>query len=218
MMEQKPFSMTCCILVFFFVICYIFDNACVGGYVKRPFLLLIFLLILTLPVYSYSATDAQIDNVKISPVNDGVTIAFSVTDAFDKDIEEAIKSGIDTSFTFRVKAERKKTIWFDHNEADWSFKHTVKYDTLRDEYQVTLEEADNRVERTKDAATMKSLMSTCAGITLRPDAGFIKGEEYEILLKAELHAIKLPMGLDYLLFFVKLWAFETDWHTVIFSP
>lgn len=185
---------------------------------KRSLLALIIVLMLALPVFCHAATDAQINNVTVSTIGDGVAVSFSVTDAFDKDIEEAIKSGLDTSFTFRAKVERKKTIWFDRNEADLTFKHTVKYDTLRDEYQVTLEETGNTVERTKDAAMMKSLMSTCAGITLRPAAGFVKGEEYEIMVKAELHTIKLPMGLDYLLFFVKLWDFETDWHTVIFSP
>jgi len=185
--------------------------------VKRPFLALITFFVLALPVYSYSA-DAKITNATVAAVDDGVTIAFVVADAFDKDIEEAIKSGLDTSFTFRVKIERKKTLWFDKNEAELSFKHTVKYDTLRDEYQVTFEEDENRVERTKDALVMKSLMSTCAGITLAPEGGLVKGAEYEIMAMAELHTVKLPMGLDYLLFFVKLWDFETDWHTVIFSP
>lgn len=194
------------------------NNADFGEYVKRPLLALITVFMLALPVYSFAEIDAQIDNITVSPVDSGAAISFSVTNAFNKDIDEAINSGMDTSFTFRVKVERKRTVWFDRNEVDRSFKHTVQYDTLRDEYQITLEENNNAVERTKNVAVMKSLMSTCAAIALRPNAGFVKGEEYEILAKAELRTIKLPMGLDYLLIFVKLWDFETDWHTVIFSP
>lgn len=187
-------------------------------YVKRPICLLITVILLALPASCFAAADARIKDVGVAPVNGGVSVSFSVTDAFTKEIDEAIKSGLATSFTFRVEVERSKTLWFDHNEAELRFKHTVKYDTLRDEYNVTLEEAGNLVERTKDAARMKALMSASSGVVVRPDAGFIKGESYEIRIKVELRTVKLPMGLDYVLFFVKLWDFETDWHTVIFSP
>lgn len=187
---------------------------------KRPIYLFITVILLSLPVFCHAAADARINNVRVAPVNGegAVSVSFSVSDAFTNEIDDAIKSGLATSFTFRVEVERRRTLWFDHGEADMRFKHTVKYDTLRDEYNVILEEAGNTVERTKDFGRMKALMSDCNGITVRPEAGFIKGENYEIRIKAELHTIKLPMGLDYVLFFVKLWDFETDWHTVIFSP
>ncbi|MBI5885105.1 MAG: DUF4390 domain-containing protein [Deltaproteobacteria bacterium] len=187
---------------------------------KRPICLFITVILLALPVFCFAAADARINNVRVAPVNGSgaVSVSFSVSDAFTKEIDDAIKSGLATSFTFRVEVERKNTLWFDHNEADVRFRHTVKYDTLRDEYNLTLDEAANTVERTKDAVSMKELMSVCNGVVLRPQAGFVKGENYEIRIKAELHTIKLPMGLDYVLFFVKLWDFETDWHTVIFSP
>lgn len=186
-------------------------------FVKKILLFVIIVFVIACPCTAWTA-DARIDNVKLSVNNGDALVSFSVTDAFNKDIEEAIKSGLATSFTFRVEVNRVNSIWFDANEVDLRFKHTVTYDTLRDEYQVAREEAPDGVVRTNDPAAMQAAMSTCAVAALRPDNGFVKGGNYKIRIKAELRTIKLPMGLDYVLFFVKLWDFETDWHTVTFSP
>ena len=43
-----------------------------------------------------------------------------------------------------------------------------------------------------------------------------KGQQYQIRAKAELSKKTLPFYLHYVLFFVSLWDFETDWYTVDF--
>ncbi|MBI5562889.1 MAG: DUF4390 domain-containing protein, partial [Deltaproteobacteria bacterium] len=80
------------------------------------------------------------------------------------------------------------------------------------------EEVEGGAARTGDFAEMKALMSSAVGVLVAPRNGFVKGAKYEIRIKAELHTVKLPMGLDYVLIFVKLWDFETDWYAVTFSP
>ncbi|MBI5561396.1 MAG: DUF4390 domain-containing protein, partial [Deltaproteobacteria bacterium] len=82
------------------------------------------------------ASDAIIEGVKTQVNGADAVVSFAVRHAFSKDMEEAIKSGIPTSFTFRVELDRLNSIWFDEKEEDLRFRHTVKYDTLRDEYQV----------------------------------------------------------------------------------
>ena len=37
-------------------------------------------------------------------------------------------------------------------------------------------------------------------------------------IKTELEPVKLPLHLEYLMFFVSLWDFETDWHVEALSP
>jgi len=44
-----------------------------------------------------------------------------------------------------------------------------------------------------------------------------KGLRYQIRAKAELSDITLPFYLHYLLFFVSLWKFETEWYTIDFT-
>ena len=43
-----------------------------------------------------------------------------------------------------------------------------------------------------------------------------KGAHYQIRMKAELDKIELPFYLNYVLFFLSLWDFETDWYSVEF--
>ena len=43
------------------------------------------------------------------------------------------------------------------------------------------------------------------------------GARYQLRVKAELEKVRLPLYLHYVLFFVSLWDFETDWYTVDFT-
>jgi len=39
-----------------------------------------------------------------------------------------------------------------------------------------------------------------------------KDKSYYVMVKAKLDKIRLPMHMEYVLFFVSLWDFETDWY------
>ena len=43
-----------------------------------------------------------------------------------------------------------------------------------------------------------------------------KGQRYQLGAKAELNKMTLPFYLHHVLFFVSLWDFETDWHSIDF--
>jgi hypothetical protein len=60
-------------------------------------------------------------------------------------------------------------------------------------------------------------MVTGDEIEIKPSPHLTEGVVYKLGLKAELDTIKLPFFLDYILFFVKLWDFETDWYSHSFS-
>ncbi len=163
------------------------------------------------------AGDARIDEVAVTR-NSGLSISFSVKDAFTKEIEEAVKSGIPTAFTFIVKLNRVREFWRDEALGVWRFKHTVKYDSLKDEYEIRRDETGDEAIRTKDIVDMKKLMTVCPGVVLGSAAAIDKGRNYEIMIMAELRAVELPFLLDYVFFFVKLWDVDTDWYTYSFSP
>ncbi len=187
-------------------------------------LFLILLLALLLPAtargeqpVTADGAQAYIDGVRVQWKPGPLTVSFNVKGAFTKEIEEAVQSGIPTSFTFVVELNRVNTFWFDSEVGTWEFKHTVKYDTLREEYEVSLDESGQNVTRTKDAAEMKRLMVTGDSIAITP-AHLVAGEEYEVRIKAKLHTIDLPSPLNYVFFFVKLLDLDTGWYSYRFSP
>jgi hypothetical protein len=139
-------------------------------------------------------------------------VSFNVKDAFNDEIDAAIKSSIPTTFTFIVELNRVATAWFDEAAGRWEFTHTVRYDSLKEEYEIRLGEEAGEPLRTRDFQEMKRIMSTGANIILNTEGQLRPGTEYELRIKAELRALKLPFLLNYMFFFAKLWDVTTDWH------
>ncbi|GMR04399.1 MAG: hypothetical protein BMS9Abin23_0296 [Thermodesulfobacteriota bacterium] len=179
------------------------------------------LIFITVALFLLTATpsiaaQAQVDDVRISLEPD-FSVSFTVKNAFSENIEEAIKSGVPTSFNFIVELTRSRRLWFDQEVGRWEFRHTVKYDTLKEEYKVILDEKGFVPVRTKDFGEMKSIMSSADAVTLEPMRRLAPGYNYQLRIMAELHTVRLPFRLDYLLFFLKLWNVETDWYVYEFS-
>ena len=187
---------------------------------KKPIKILLFFFVaisLTLSFASSAsaAGKASLEDVAVTR-DQGMKVSFVVRDAIKKDIKEAIESGIPTSFTFIVKINRKRGFWLDKNIGKWKFNHTVRYDNLKDEYEVYLEETGKK-KIVKDFNEMVELMITGKDISLLPLPALKEGEEYVLRLKAKLDTVSLPFRLDYILLFVKLWDFETPWYTHKFT-
>ncbi len=174
---------------------------------------LFFSFVLSTPAF---ASEARIEDVEVH-FKGTPMINFVVRDAFTKDIEEAINSGIPTTFTYIIRLNRQKNLWFDETIGIWNFNHTVKYDSLKEEYVITLGEK-NRTEKTKDFEEMKKLMISGEDINVSPLPALKPGTAYTFAIKAELDTVNLPSLLNYMLFFVHLWDFETDWYIYEFTP
>jgi hypothetical protein len=69
----------------------------------------------------------------------------------------------------------------------------------------------------KDFAAAKKAMAEVKGLKVAPLQRLIKGNKYQLRVKAELQKVRLPLNLHYVLFFLSLWDFETDWYTVDFT-
>ena len=171
---------------------------------------IILLLISILLPSAALASDAGIERLFVGK-KPALNLSFIVTDAFKEEIEEGIKSGIPTTFTFFVELYRTRRMWPDKAVEKWSFKHTVKYDNLKEEFEITLEERAKSV-RTKDFEEMKRLMVTVEAMELNTRKPLDKERRHQLRVMAQLDTVKLPFLLRHMLFFVKFWDFKTDWY------
>lgn len=137
-------------------------------------------------------------------------VSFKVDGAFNKDIEEAVKSGLPVSFNFIIKLEKVNT-FFNESVGQWEFRHSVKYNSLHNEYELSFDEKGGKPFKVKDPEEMKRLMASCDSVAVEP-AHLVPGENYRVKVKAELDSIDLPFILNYMLFFLEAFDFETDWH------
>jgi hypothetical protein len=94
--------------------------------------------------------------------------------------------------------------------------HTIKYDSLSNEYIVerSWDANTRRVMESIDEA--KKLMAEIDSLKVVELNRLEKGSQYQIRTKAKLRKLTLPFYLHYVLFFVALWDFDTDWYTIDF--
>ena len=163
------------------------------------------------------AQEAHLSDIVVTNTRDHLLVYFSVDGCFTPEMNRAIESGINTTFTFFVTLYEKRGWWFDREIADIEINHSVKYDNLKKVFEVRLsEENSDRVHLVKDFEEVKRLMVDVVALKVTPLHNLTKGRRYRVSMMAELDKIELPFYLHHVLFFLSLWDFETDWYSVDF--
>jgi hypothetical protein len=170
---------------------------------------ILFLSMLVFPLPAF-CQKAAVKDIRMKRADGGWKISFDVENCFTEKIEEAIQSGIPTTFTFYVNLYQKRSWWKDRKLASVEVRHTVQYHPIQKVYQMKLgENRSASAASTLEAA--KKMMSRVNELGIRPSTPFEAGVPAYFRIKAELDPVRLPLHLEYLFFFVSLWDFETDW-------
>ena len=155
-------------------------------------------------------------NIIVTNTRDNLLLYLSVKDAFPPEIENTVNSGVPATFSFFITLHEVRNLWFDRQITDIKVTHSLKYDTLKKEYIISRSWEDHKTLLVKSFAEAKELMTEVDGLIIVPLQSLEKGSQYQIRAKAELSKLTLPFYLHYVLFFVSLWDFETDWYTIDF--
>jgi hypothetical protein len=183
--------------------------------VRAVILLTILVLIIpwTVPVH---ATEAYLSDIVVSNTRDHLLVYFTVQNCFTQEMNEAIDSGLNTTFTFYVKLYERRGILWDKKIADIKISHSIKFDSLKGIYEVRFSEENNKMVAVTNFDEAKKLMAQVATLKVMPLYKLKKGSRYQLQMMAELDKIQLPFYLHYVLFFLSLWDFKTDWYAVDF--
>jgi hypothetical protein len=171
---------------------------------------LAFLLILIFPLSAF-CQKASVKEVNLKASDGAWKVSFYIEGCFTDKMEEAIKTGISTTFTFYLHLYQNRSWWKDRKVASVEFRHTIQFDPVQGEYHVALEENQGSLV-TSNFEEAKQCMATVKGAEVRPSSSLNPGVPTQLRIKAELDPVRLPFHLEYLFFFVSLWDFETDWH------
>lgn len=168
------------------------------------------------PQVCFSAPNkAAITNIEIDKTGKNLMLSFHLVDCFNSDMEEAILDGVPTTFRILVSIE-KPSLFLNTKIADFTLRHTIKYNRLNNEFQVDLPERSPRTLVTGSFDEAKKWMSTVNDLPVIPTCWLTRGQEYYLNVKAELSKVELPLFFRYILFWVSLWDFQTQWYTVVF--
>jgi hypothetical protein len=174
------------------------------------------LLVCISPNPSSAKKEAHLSDIIVTNTRDHLLVYFKVGECFTEEMNKAIMNGIETKFTFIVKLYEVKPTRFDTKITDIRLRHTIAYNTLKNEFTLFLPEQSIKKVITKDFEEAKKLMAGVVALTVTRLANLKRGLQYQLRLKAELDKIELPFYLNYVFFFLSLWDFETDWYSVSF--
>ncbi len=186
---------------------------------KPTWILLMFILLLHLlvPCNILADTNAVLTNIKLANTRDDLLSYFDVRNAFSEKITQAVQNGIPTTFSFYVSLYKTSDSWIDKKIANIQIKSHIKYNSLKKEYTVNRPWKDAKPLVTDSFEEAKAWMTEVDNLNVIPLDELVKGEKYQIRIKAELDKVTLPLFLHHVFFFVSFWDFETDWYQVNFT-
>ena len=160
--------------------------------------------------------NAMIENIKLANTKDNLLVYFDVKKAFTPKISQAVLNGIPTTFSFYISLYKIKDLWFDKKISDIQIKSTLKYNPLKKEFSILRSWKKNAVVVQAFEKT-KPLMTEIDNLKILPLNQLVKGEKYQLRIKAKLDKFTLPLSLHDILIFVSLWDFETNWYLINFT-
>ena len=185
--------------------------------VSKFFFLFLLAVLAACPSVCVAAPNkAEISNIVIDKNGKNLEASFRLIDCFSSDMEEAILNGVPTTFRIIVVVEKPSLFLVKSKVADFTLHHTIRYNRLNNEFQVDLPEHPQKILVTRNFDEAKKWMSTVDNLPVIPTCWLRKDQEYYLNVKAELSKVELPLFFRYILFWVSLWDFETEWYTVVF--
>lgn len=188
---------------------------------KKTLLLLILaggvFLCLLLPSAAVSEETAVIENIKLANTRDDLLTYFDVKKAFTDKINQAVLNGIPTTFSFYIALYKTDGSWFDKEIADIQIKSTLKYNPLKKEFSVLRPWKNEKPVITQAFEEAKALMTEIDNLKIIALTQLVKGDKYQLRIKAKLDKVTLPLSLHYVFFFVSFWDFETNWYLINFT-
>ncbi len=180
------------------------------------FLFFILLLFFSLPVMAEQQKSPDLKDIIITTSESHLILFATVENGFTPEMVKGIKNGLPVTFNFHVELNKIRSAWFDSTLVETTITHSMKYDSIREEYSITFSEQKGRIVTTRSLKKAQQLMAELNGFPLIARRELIPDAPYALKIKATLAETTLPLGIHYILPFTSLWDFETDWRTVEF--
>ncbi len=141
----------------------------------------------------------------------------TLENSFTSEMIELLHSGIPLRFSFYVELYKTTENWREELIIANNFQHIMTFDTLKENYKVTLEEDNHKVLSFRSLAEAQREMNEINGVKVVELKQLLPDNRYKLKMKAELYRKTLPLSLHNILPFLSWWDIQTDWHTLTFT-
>ncbi len=177
---------------------------------------LLFVLFIPLLAIAEEEEEANIADILITTSKTHLLLFSTIKNSFTPEMLEGVRNGIPITFDFFIELDEVNNNWPDTTLVEITIRHTLKYNQLKEEYQVTLQERDNKTITTDSIDEAMDLMAELNGLRIINRSELTPDASYALQVKAKLAEKTLPMNMHYIVPFISLWDFETDWRTIEF--
>lgn len=183
-------------------------------FVSRKICIILLCLLITFPISAFAA-EPKLTDIIVTNTSDHLILYMNVENAFTDAMEQGVIKGVSVTFTFHILLYKVHGLWLNEKIADFKETHELTYSRLTKAF--TVKRSWEDTPHTVDSfAKAKNLMTEIDSLEIVRLNRLEKGMTFQLRAKAELQKYTLPYYLHYLLFFVSLWDFETDWYTIDF--
>jgi len=138
----------------------------------------------------------------------------TLENSFTSEMIEILHSGIPLHFTFYIELNKTTENLPDEQITALTLQHTMEFDTLKENYKVTLEEANNKIHSFRSLSEAQKVINELNGVKVIQLSQLIPNNLYKLKIRAELYRKTLPMSLHNVLPFFSWWDVKTDWQTL----
>ncbi len=162
-------------------------------------------------------SEAQFTDSILATADGRLLFFTTLQNSFTDEMIQGVKSGIPIQFSFFIILEGVKENWPDQELVSIEFKHTLTYDTLKEIYNVELEEKNHRIISSEYLSETQKIMGEINGIELTELKNLAPDTTYRLRYRAVLYKKTLPMGLHKVTPFISWWDVETNWQELTFK-
>jgi len=160
---------------------------------------------------------ATISELTVTTSETHLIVFGTLENSFTSEMIELLHSGIPLRFSFYIELYKSTEKWRDELITTHNFQHILTFDTLKENYRVTLEEDNNKVLSFRSLFEAQKEINEINGVKVVELKQLLPDNSYKLKMKAELFRKTLPLSLHNILPFLSWWDIETDWHVLTFT-
>lgn len=178
--------------------------------------LLMMVMAVVEPVSVRADMEPRMTDILITNSSGNVLLYGRLVDCFKKEMETAIMAGVPAVFTIHLDVYQERSYLWNKHIVGKEIRRIIKYDNLKKIFSITTNGVSQPV-MFPDFESAQKAMADLNGIPVVPLSYLSKDNNYHARIKVKMDKVRLPFSMEYVLFFVSLWDFETPLYKVRFS-
>ena len=159
--------------------------------------------------------DPRMTDILVTSGKGEMLLYARLVDGFKKEMEDAILAGVPAVFTIELDVYQERSYLWDRHILRKEIRRTIKYDNLKKNFVIATNGLGQPAILTNFESAQKA-MAELNGIPVVALSNLSKGERYYVQVRVKIDRVRLPFKMEYVLFFVSLWDFETPLYKIKF--